>query len=61
MQRSGTSREFTVKRQGHILNYVYKLRYLLAKLPGRVYVQEVGSLQGVMSKIYKSQKKTKSY
>jgi hypothetical protein len=44
MQRSGTSREFTVKRQGHILIYVYKLRDLLAKLPGRVYVQEVGSL-----------------
>jgi hypothetical protein len=47
-----TSREFTVKRQGHIHNYVYKLEGLLAKLPGRVYVQEVGSLQGVMSKIH---------
>jgi hypothetical protein len=34
MQRSGTSREFTVKRQGHIHNYVYKLRDLLARSSG---------------------------
>jgi hypothetical protein len=34
MQRSGTSREFTVKRQGHIHNRVYKLRDLLARSPG---------------------------
>jgi hypothetical protein len=44
------------ENSGHIHNYVYKLEGLLAKLSGRVYVQEVGSLQGVMSKIHWTQK-----
>jgi hypothetical protein len=47
-----TSGDFSAKTQGHIHIYVYELEGLLAKLPGRVYVQEVGSLQGVMSKIH---------
>jgi hypothetical protein len=34
MQRSGTSREFTMKRQGHIHNYVYKPGGYLARLSG---------------------------
>jgi hypothetical protein len=52
MQGLETSRDFSTRTQGHIHIYVYKLEGLLAKLLGRVYVQEVGSLQGVMCKIH---------
>jgi hypothetical protein len=45
----------------YIHNYVYKLEGLVPKLPGRIYVQEVGSLQGVMSKIHWTQFRSKDY
>jgi hypothetical protein len=40
MQRSGSSKEFIVKRQGHIQNYVYKLEGLLAKESGTIESEE---------------------
>jgi hypothetical protein len=49
-----TSRGFTAETQGHIHNYVYKLRDLLEKNRGRVYVQKVGFSQGVFWKIDKT-------
>jgi hypothetical protein len=61
MQGLETSGDFSAKTQGHIHNYVYKLEGLVAKLPGRIYVQEVGSLQGVMSKIHWTQFRSKDY
>jgi hypothetical protein len=61
MQRLETSREFFAKTQRYIHIYVNKLEGLLARLLGRVYMQVVGSLQGVMSKIYKTQIRSRDY
>jgi hypothetical protein len=50
MQRSGTSKEFTVKRQGYIHNYVYKLEGLIAKESGRIESEESNRSGGVSAR-----------